>query len=120
MGYINGKPLSANSSLRLPLSSVREVFHHRCRLEMHRPAQGLNRLSVLQDGILLYHPLEDSLSLDQVVGCTHHLALPYLKDNPIGYVDMGFFCFGVAFLSMMSETTTLQKYMLSARCFHSA
>lgn len=46
VGYINGKPLSANSSLRLPLSSVREVFHHRCRLEMHRPAQGLNRLSV--------------------------------------------------------------------------
>ena len=47
----------------------------------------------MQDGILLYHPLEDSLSLDQVVGCTHHLALPYLKDNPIGYVDMGFFLF---------------------------
>ena len=53
----------------------------------------------MQDGIFLYHPLEDFLSLDQVVGGIHELAIPYLKDDPIGYVDVVSFLFrgGVSF-----------------------
>ena len=43
---------------------------------------------LLQDGILFYHPAEDSFRLDQVVGCTIYFAFPYLEDNPVGYVNM--------------------------------
>ena len=43
---------------------------------------------LLQDGVLFYHPPEDSFRLYQVVGCTIYFAFPYLEDNPVGYVNM--------------------------------
>ena len=48
---------------------------------------------LLQDGILFYHPAEDSFRLHQVVGCTIYFAFPYLEDNPVGYVYVCRFLF---------------------------
>ena len=108
MGYIKGKPLSVRYSLRLPLSSIKEGFHRHCRLGMYDQYKVEIIYQLLQDGVLLYHPPEDFFRLYKMIGCTHYFTFSYLEDNPVGYVDMAAFCSGVAFFSMMSDTTTLQ------------
>ena len=81
-------PLQPTASALLPSGRVCFVFTDWTCAYQHE-VKIIYQL--LQDGILLYHPLEDSFGLDQVVGCTHYFAFPYLEDNPVGYVYMGGF-----------------------------
>ena len=48
----------------------------------------------LEEGIVVYDGVEDCVRVEEVVGCSDEVGVGYVKDNGMGYVDMGLFLFG--------------------------